>query len=279
MKLSLNPYVMLSALLGLGLLGTACQVSGDDDDDDAADDDAADDDTADDDTMADDDTADDDTFVPSYDEPNSWTYRMFVWPEYSSGTLAGYAGEFTLSYYETDFGGGGSPVPICDDLFTFKATWTPTVDGSECPGCQGALSNYVFTDVPLSDEETLADWDTCEFENPEDWVTADVLATTDFQDILSVAVGTEFDTAYTIIDVQGLIDQLLGYGLDPSHQGYKPDVIDGDGDGDVTEIIPWGIYYGNPGEWNDDFTTNEMVEVDGVPTMVYGYYFWWIFGI
>ncbi|MCK6530993.1 hypothetical protein L6R50_26685 [Myxococcota bacterium] len=250
-------------------------------DDDASDDDASDDDVSDDDDTSDDDTyhPDDDSYTPSYDEPNSWTYRMIVWPEWSGSTVVRYVGEFTLSYYDTDFGGGGSPDPVCDDLFVFVAEFDDTPGVYDCPSCIGQLQDFGFYDIPLADEDDISGWDSCRFDDPSDWITDDVLNTSDFQGVFSVMVSRTFDYAYPIIDIEGLVDELEAYGLDTTHLGYKDDIVDGDGDGNTTENVPWGIFYADPGTWETDFTLTDHTEEGEVPTSVYAYYFWWIFGI
>ncbi|MCK6528622.1 hypothetical protein L6R50_14050 [Myxococcota bacterium] len=125
---------LLSLLLGLGLVGTGCQVNldDDDDDDDTADDDTADDDTADDDTAdddtADDDTADDDTVFGAYQLGTAElgaAWDMWDGVEYYWETIG--------SNYTCDVGyiTTGDRTDACTDCeFSFDVTYTVDYDNS-----------------------------------------------------------------------------------------------------------------------------------------------------
>ncbi len=282
MRMEENRYALLAALISAGLLGvTGCTVSteddddatGDDDDatgdDDTGDDDTGDDDTADDDT-ADDDTSDDDTFG-NYDEPTAFGYSWFTWPEYEGGEIVDYTGYFQINYADVDFETGTYNGDVCVDLFVFTANFDTTIGAyPDCPDCVGQLGDFVFTFFP--------DYSDCEFEAPEDWLTDEALNGVDWNYLFYFQISPEIPTDYDAIDVQDLISQLDDAGLETSFGVYSPDNFDVDGDKDATEVVPWGLVYGDPGTINEDFTTTEQVEVGGAPTYLMSYYLWWVFG-
>jgi len=279
MKLWNSPFALLSALLGLSLVGNAgCGDDDDDDaadddaaDDDAADDDAADDDTADDDTATDDDTfADDDTFTVEYDEPNAIQWGYAIWPVYSAGVLAGYEMQFTLYYLDFDQSAGTADT-VCDEVYLGTSDFDTTPGAWDCPGCLGSLQNWTLTYYGSGDDE-------CVFENPEDWFNETILLdpANPYVGSFQVMVG-DLPDSDPFIDIQGVYDSVDGAGLDSTHGTFLPDSNDVDGDGDLTELITWGIYYAQPGTWNADFTTGEQVEIGGAPTMAFYYLTWWLF--
>ncbi len=202
-----------------------------------------------------------------FDVPDSVGWSFATFPVRSAdGVILYYAGYFWVNYLDADF------AEVCTDTFFFNADFDNTPGAYGCPSCKGELNTFVFLSIP---EES-----TCNFEDPSlyldetFWNSADADWLLHYQAGMVPGAGTPIGGGLTIDDQLTLIADA---GLVVSHGAYSVDEFDIDGDANTTEIVPWGLFYGDAGTIRPNFTTFETVYEDGTPTMFIYYSLWWVF--